>query len=274
MKKILVVGVNSILTGAIICEHENDIIDGVYYTKPNFCLKNNYSIDQLELIDREYDIVYIISAVISNDITQLDLLLRINVSDINRIVNKFSSSRIVFCSSVSVYNGLDSELIGDNSLLCSQTIYGLSKIMAENIIKRHNNYGILRISSIYGSNMKTNTFLPRVVDDAINKGVITLKGRGDRFQNYIHVKDVAALAKKIALSEGNKVIMAVSPHNYSNSEVVIIVSRYTNCSIKYSGEDSSKSYKYKTENLIVKGHQFVDFETGVQEIITWRRKQY
>lgn len=271
-KQVLIVGVNSFLSNAINKLHLNDEVDGVYYTKANPSFRMNYSIDQLEEIHTEYDVVYIVSALISNDLQQLNNILQLNVKDINRIKDKFSTSRIILCSSVSVFDALQAGNVDDVTIPTPMTIYGISKLMSEQIIRQHKNYGIIRISSMYGVGMKASTFLPKIIQHALDANKINLLGTGARLQNYVHVQDVAGLAKKLGIISNNETIFAIHPKNYSNSEVASIVQQLTGCSIIYTGEDSTRSITYTTENNLVKQHQFVDFIQGIEELIKWNRK--
>ncbi len=271
-KQILIVGVNSFLSNAIHQLHLNDEVDGVYYTKANPSFRMNYLIDSLDEIQTVYDVVYIVSALISNDLERLDNLLQLNVKDINRIKDKFSSSRIIFCSSVSVFDAIKEGNINDDTIPATETIYGLSKLMGEQIIRQHKNYGIIRISSMYGLGMKSSTFLPKIVQHAVDTNKITLLGTGSRLQNYIHVQDVAMLAKKLGEISINETIFAIHPKNYSNTDVATMVQQYIGCKIEYKDVDHTRSITYTTEKELVKQHQFVDFKQGIKEIIKWNKK--
>jgi UDP-glucose 4-epimerase len=271
-KQILIAGVNSFLSKAIHQQHLADVVDGLYYTQPNPNFCKNYSIDNLETIQNSYDIIYIVSAFISNDLNQLDTLLQMNVVDINRICAKFKESRIIFCSSIAVFDAINNGVINDNTIPAAASIYGLTKLMGEQIIVKHPNYGILRISSMYGVGMKSTTFLPKIVAHALELNKITLLGTGARYQNYVHVKDVASLAKKLGEQSKNQTIFAIHPQNYSNKEIAAIVQEQTGCDLQYTGEDHTRSITYHTENDLVNQHVFVDFKQGIDALIQWKRK--
>ncbi|WP_334125082.1 SDR family oxidoreductase [Empedobacter brevis] len=275
MKKVLVIGANSFLSNAIAKEYSYNNIDAIYYSAPSSDFNKNYSINDLEKITEHYDIVFIVSSFISNDLSSIDKILDINVRDLNRIVQKFIKSRIIFCSSVSVYDAIESGVIDDLTKASPISIYGTSKLFGENIIKQHFNYGIIRISSMYGVGMKNITFLPKIIDNAITKKVIDLIGDGSRKQNYIHVKDVAQIAKKLGEKDfENKTVLAVNPYNYSNIEVAGNIKSITNCDIIFTGNDKTRSVDYETKNELVIHHDFIGLKEGLKELVEWKKRKF
>lgn len=275
MKKVLVIGANSFLSNAIAKEYSYNNIDAIYYSAPSSDFNKNYSINDLEKITEHYDIIFIVSSFISNDLLSIDKILDINIIDLNRIVQKFIKSRIIFCSSVSVYDAIESGVIDDLTKASPISIYGTSKLFGENIIKQHSNYGIIRISSMYGVGMKNITFLPKIIDNAITKKEIDLIGDGSRKQNYIHVKDVAQIAKKLGEKDfENKTVLAVNRYNYSNKEVAESIKNITNCDIFFTGNDKTRSVDYETKNELVIDHDFIDLKEGLKELVEWKKRKF
>ncbi|WP_300691385.1 NAD(P)-dependent oxidoreductase [Chryseobacterium sp.] len=272
--KILIIGANSILSKQLILQHTNDEVNIVYKTRPSYDSIKSFPISKINQIPPDYDIVYIVSAVITNDITKTDDIYDINIKLIQSICNKFLHSKIIFFSSVAVYDAIQAGIIDEETLPSPQSVYGISKLWGEKIIEQHPKYGIIRISSMYGNEMKESTFLPKIIKSAIQENNIKLLGGGTRIQNYINVKDVALLANKLALYNENINILGISPSNQSNKEVARIIKKITNCTISFKGHDTSRSVEYKQSNHLLYQQNFTTLEQGIKELIQWKIKQY
>ncbi|MEI3788305.1 MULTISPECIES: NAD-dependent epimerase/dehydratase family protein [unclassified Chryseobacterium] len=272
--KVLIVGAHSILSKRLILEHVNDEVNVLYNSKPSDQHVESFSISNIDHLNPNYDIVYIVSAIITNDIHKSDELYDVNIKLIQSICRKFIQAKIIFFSSVAVYDAIESGVIDEKTKPSPQSIYGISKLWGEKIVEQHSKYGIIRISSMYDEEMKETTFLPKIIESAIEENNITLLGDGTRIQNYVHAKDVASLARKAALCTENLIIMGISPKNYSNKEVAQIIQKITNCTIDFKGEDLSRSVEYKQSNHFLYQHTFATLEQGVKELIQWKTKRY
>jgi len=272
MKKVLIFGANSLLTAHLLKQHPEDHVSVVYHSKPSQLTDKNYPLSDFKKIDPNQDVVYILSALISNDPEQLYNILNINILLIKDITEHFVHSKIVYFSSVAIYDGIHSGIINNATTPSPSSLYGLSKLFAEKIVEKCSKYAILRISSVYGSLMKENTFLPKIVTAAIEDNTIDLLGKGDRKQNYIHAEDVARLAKKISLEDKNKIILAISPNNYTNLEIADFIKELTGCKITFHGKDFSRSLEYFENDPTVSSHTFIPIKQGLKELIEWKRK--
>ncbi|WP_312767458.1 NAD(P)-dependent oxidoreductase [Epilithonimonas sp.] len=274
MKKILIFGANSILTTYLLKQHSEDDVTIVYHSKPLQSVKKNYHISDVKKIDPNQDVVYIVSALISNDIEELENIIDVNIILIKNITEHFTSSKFIYFSSVAVYDGIKNGTIDNSTAPCPSSLYGISKLFAEKIIENCTRYAILRISSMYGPHMKESTFLPKVILSAIEKQEITLLGNGERKQNYIHAKDVAFLAKRASLENQNKIILAISPENHTNLEIAGFIRNLTNCKIVLKGTDQSRSIEYYENDPCLSNHDFVSMKQGLKELIEWKTKQF
>ena len=126
---------------------------------------------------------------------------------------------------------------------------------------------------MYGTGMKQSTFLPKIIKNALDSKKIKLLGHGQRIQNYIHTKDVAALAKTAALSKENEILLAISKENYTNKQIAEIIQSVTGCSIEYSGEDNTRSVSYSQEIIPYNEYNNTSIENGIKELIEWIEKQ-
>ncbi len=280
-KSNLIIGSNSFL-GRILSEKlvvKGDLVLGVFNknTTNLYHKIHHVPITKLEELKDTYDTVYIVSAFVPNSksINIEDKLYEVNVKLVETICNKFKKAKIVYCSSVSVYKE-SNDVIKEKSKLEPSSKYGESKLKGEIRVKKHDKYSIVRIASMYGLNMKVETFLPLVIKNAIQKNEIVLYGDGERQQNYIHVSDVANYLIASANYHENGVFLATNSTSISNKKVSeLIKSIMKNTRIIFKGLDNSKSYLYdnaftnKTLNLTAEKK----IQQEVKVLIEWMKKE-
>ena len=232
----------------------------------------------LSELEDKFDAVFYISAYIPRKGEAVDMqrLFAVNVSLPEQLCERFSRAKIVYASSVSIY-GSKSGVITEESASQEPESYGLSKLWGEAIVRAHARYAVVRISSMYGAGMHSSTFLPLVIENALNQNQITLLGSGTRQQNYIHVADVAQVFVKAAESSVNGVFLAADYRSYSNQEVA---EQVTHCLpeiiVYHVGIDNSPSFNYDSS------HTYTTLElshpralsVGINELIAWKKKQY
>jgi nucleoside-diphosphate-sugar epimerase len=270
--KILIVGANSILSKAIFYQHLADETDVLFHSKPSQeKFTRQFPISELKNRKDEYDFVYIVSAVISSKPEDTKSLFNVNVQLVQQISNQFPNAKLIYFSTVAVYDGLNNVVIDEKTPPSPESIYGISKLWAEKIIAQHKRFCILRISSLFGIGMKHTTFLPLIIDAALSKKKITLAGNGERTQNYISAEDVAVLAKKTALLDENKIQLAISEQNYTNLQVAEIIKNETGCGIAYEGTDTARSVKYAQNTFPYSEYNLTTLAAGIKNLIEWKR---
>ncbi len=275
----LVIGANSFL-GKEICKQlslKSYSVTGVYNKNKNNFINNIDYISILEMFesDKTYDVVYIVSAYIPNkgDLNVEERLKKVNVELVRNICNKYANAKIIYCSSVSVYEGSEG-VIKENSKINPISLYAKSKILGENLVKENKKYAIVRISSMFGLNMKEMTFLPIIIKQAINKKTIKLLGDGSRLQNYISVKDVAIFLIESS-KHHNNLYLATNIKSFSNFEIAKkIQSDIEGVRIVFSGIDNSKSFIYDNtfSRKQLKIKEYHNFTQSLKELIKWLKK--
>ncbi|MBR2706528.1 MAG: NAD(P)-dependent oxidoreductase [Mogibacterium sp.] len=144
------------------------------------------------------------------------------------------TGRIVFASSVSVYD--DESLIPwtEDSPLHGRTAYGDSKIRCEELIRgcsgRYGySYAIARIAQVLGSGERRPGMMNAFIDAAMEKGTLHVMGESRAKRQYIYVRDLANIL--VYLSTGrNKVkndssitVNAGMRRAYTNIEIARMV---------------------------------------------------
>ncbi|MDP2385479.1 MAG: NAD(P)-dependent oxidoreductase [Bacteroidota bacterium] len=278
-KNILVIGSNSFLASCLISKLKTSAnIIGVYNQatnlhQPDVSYVNIIDIDKLE---DKFELVYLISAYIpQGNKWDNGKLYDVNVGLTEKVAEKFKSAHLVLASSVSVYGESDT-IINEESPSQNANQYGLSKLWAEAIVKQHPSFAINRISSMYGIQMKTSTFLPLIIKNALLKGKITLMGDGARRQNYINVDDVAESLIKSGERSFNRIFLSVSENSHSNAEIAAIIKKYLpDTIIEHQGTDNSLSYLYDSEltRKVLGWNCKIETEAGIKQLIEWIRKE-
>jgi len=258
-KKILIVGANSLIASKIVAQLVNCHVVGLINNNDNRVDYNSFekvhsSLNSLIKENKHFDLIFMIAAYIpygKMDVPDKKLFIS-NIDIIAQIVKAYSESRIVFTSSVAVYGNPISRVIRIGSAFNNPNLYGLTKLAGETIIKMHKSYGIIRLSSLYGCGVTSDTFINRLIRQANEDNTIKIFGTGKRLQNYIHIDDAVEIMIKVAVLDENIVMLGVSKESHSNIEIANIVSEKTKANIIYVGIDESCDYLYDAEDCFKK----------------------
>jgi len=174
-----------------------------------------------------------------------------------------NTNKIIYSSSAAVYGYNQKKLIKENDPACPSSIYGLTKLEFEKILKfYHNNYNfkviIFRIFNAAGADPsgklkeihKPETHLiPKIIDSLKSKKPILIYGKnyntddGTCLRDYIHVNDIASafVSALSLLNKNNSKIMKIynlgSAKAYSVKEVIDLSSKILNKKIKVVYKD-------------------------------------
>ena len=266
MRSILIIGSSSLISKELINLHcLNDKIIVAYFEKPkSFIPEYEYiNVKNINKI-KNINIIYFISAHMkwgNYELIDTKKFYLINVELLKKTLLNFPDAKIILASSISVY-GDNKKVITEKSILNPQNEYSISKIWAEEIVKKHKSYSIVRIGSILGKNIKHPTFIPKIINEAKKKKTITLFGDGKRKQHYIHYKDVAKIMFETHKLNESGIYLAVNPNGYSNFQIakLVIASLNKIITIKNNGVDNSNSIKINPKYTLNK--------LGIKEMIS------
>lgn len=280
-KTILITGIKGFLASNLITLLEKDyVLYGIgrkTEIQSNLQIFSSEEIDKIEIVP---DFIVVCHAAVSSGQTVIDneTLFDVNVKITEQLITKFSNSKIIYISTVSIYD-VNPNLISENSNCNPQSAYALSKLWAEKILFTSSNAVSLRLSSLFGIGMKENTILPIYVNQAITNGKIEVWGDGKRKQNYIYVLDACEYIKKIIekfdIVKG-KVLLGVNKSEFSNLDLAQAISEYTKAEILFKNDDKAISFQYNND-LTCQLLDFIpssDFKIELQNYIIWKQKQY
>ncbi|MBU2061973.1 MAG: NAD(P)-dependent oxidoreductase [Bacteroidetes bacterium] len=280
-KKIFISGINGFLGTRLkeiltddyelygIAKRSESMVDGIKV----------YSSIDLEGITIEPDFLILCHAAVSsgNLNQENEDLFNVNVRLTQKLITRFNNSKIIYISSASIFNtkmGVITEFTISNPV----NEYAISKYWAEQLILKSNRAAIVRVSSMFGKNMKESTIIPNYVNQALNKNKIEVWGAGKREQNYVFIDDVCLLIKNAIRKHNvvlNKIILAVHGEEYSNLHLASIIAKQTNAVIEYVNKDHSTSLNYDnaiTKNLLNWSPK-ANFEQEIIKYITWKQRQ-
>ena len=167
-----------------------------------------------------------------------------NVDLCSTLVQALPHARHVLASSVSVFGPSDGSPVTMATPCRPTHPYGLSKLAGECVVGTAPSHAILRFSSLLGRGMHPDTFVPRIIADARRDGQITLMGSGERLQNYLDVRDAAALCLRVLDMAGNVATLGIGPRSWSNREIAGHVAKRLGSRIVLAGSDDSPSSIY------------------------------
>lgn len=124
---------------------------------------------------------------------------------------KNNIKKVIFSSSSEVYGDQNVELISETCHRNPKSIYGVTKIAAEEYLQAYNNYynlnySILRYFNVYGPEQVAEFVLPRFIKAVIDNKSPIIYGDGSQIRSFCYVDDIArgtllALLSKKANSE-------------------------------------------------------------------------
>jgi len=121
--------------------------------------------------------------------------------------------KIIFSSSSEIYGQPLSVPIKESDPLIPITIYGISKLTAEEYVKSYSkmygiDYTILRFFNAYGPNQSQNFVIPRFVNLALQNKSINIHNDGTQIRAFCHVEDIVK-GIYLVLEQGNNEIFNI-----------------------------------------------------------------
>ncbi len=255
-------------------------ITGVYHTNTTNLAEGIRNIPQSKLQEEnvDYDEIFLLSAFIASgkiNKHQRQQMYSTNVELVEQVCQKFQNSRIVFSSTIMVYQPR-TEVINEGSIEGCLNEYGLSKLWGEKIVETCSNYAIIRPSFVYGVGMKPTPMIPSYIHQALQKGEIEVWGNGERVQNYLNVKDVVGYLQCAAQSTLNSKFLAIGKDHLSNLEIARLIAEATNSTICHKGSDFTPSFYFdnrKTTEILAYSPKY-NLAGEINNLIEWIQRTF
>ena len=190
-----------------------------------------------------------------------------------------SNSKLIFISSREVYGDTKTKKVKEDDPLSPQNVYGVTKMLGENLIKLANEmhgmpFTILRITNVYGP--EGDNYGPQVIIKNALKGKINVFG-GTQMINFVYVDDVVKIISNTIQHKlsNNHVFNVGSPNTIKLKEFVDLVLHQIKNNVKVKNEKIPKT-KYLDVTPDFKKLQdsplkttFKNIKSGIFETIEW-----
>lgn len=171
--------------------------------------------------------------------------LKINVLTLQKFLEvgmQYGLKKIIFTSSGAVYGEPKKGESSENDPLEPNTLYGLSKLLAEDCIlyyARNNSlrFVILRFPNVYGENNKG--VISKFLSDIKKYKKITIAGNGTQKRNFLHVKDACIAIGKALQYRKSDIFNISNPTKILINELAEKLKGKYNFSIQYKPKDNS-----------------------------------
>lgn len=198
----------------------------------------------------------------------------VNVEGTKNVVNAAEGRRVVFASTGSVY-GVVEDVCTEDSPLNAVSLYGTSKLEAEQYVSSHENTVSFRFATGFGvsPNMRVNLLVNDLVYQCVTNGAINIF-QPDARRTFIHVTDMSrAFIYGLDGSKLNHKVYNCGDNdlNWTKRELAEHIALRTNAFVSYneSGEDADKrDYEVSYDLLANDGFRCEKtMEQGIDELI-------
>lgn len=204
-------------------------------------------------------------------------------------MKRTGTRRIVFASTVSVYD--DVELIPwkEDAPLKGRTAYGDSKILCEKLIKEHSeageiSYGIARIAQVLGEGERRPGMMNTFLNTARDHGRLKVMGESIAKRQYIYIKNLVEVLSILTCgndqysAHDNTVLNVGMTHAYTNLEIAMIVNEvFDNTeSIDYDNSypETAKPFHMNTDRMkSLLGYEPADMREALIDIRNRQMKE-
>lgn len=218
--------------------------------------------------NEEIDQIIHLVGLFAGNITEL---INVNVSALANLIEEADRNkirRIIYTSTGAVYGEPKSNESYETDRLAPNTFYGLSKKIAEDLLRlakeiNGTNYCILRFPNVYGEGSQKGVVY-NFLSDIIEKGEVTIYGDGNQARNFLHVSDACAAIKLAMNYEGSGL------WNISNSKVVTINELVEIFQDKYNFKVKYQQANNNLKDLILnadKAKKDLNFESKVKNLL-------
>lgn len=191
------------------------------------------------------------------------------------------TKRIVFASTISVYDDENGIPWKEDSVLKGRTMYGESKISCERLIREYAakgglTYGIVRIAQVLGEGEKRRGMMNVFIDTAASGGALRVMGRSEAKRQYIYVKDLAEILAMLAEGSGGAdvgkdiIVNAGMPGAYTNLGIAKTVNAVFGNTTPIEYDDSFpetiRSSQMDISRLEKLGYTPLDMEAAVKAL--------
>lgn len=224
------------------------------------------------------DSIVIIAAAITRDRDGSISAMQANInidSNIASVLLNNPATHVIYISSIDIYGREKLVLpLDESSELNPSNYYGIAKlageaIMARVCLEKKIPLAILRLAPVYGPQDTHNSPIKRIILSAIKKEKIRLAGSGQELRDFVYIKDICLLVKKIISKKITSVYNVATSKSCRIKEIVNIIESLCGYKLHICHSDSNKDQDiiFKKHNLLSKkiGISLTDLARGLKE---------
>ena len=296
--KILVTGgagyIGSVLTNFLAkLDHDVTIFDNFFFKQEHIksrLLRNNINIihgdvrDEKLLFDvvKKNDVIIPLACLVGAPLCDLypEEAVHINEKSIKSLTNILSKQQVViFPVSNSGYGiGKKNELCTETSKLNPISLYGKTKVHAEEIIMSRENSIALRLATVFGMSPRMRVDL--LVNNFVYQSLLTKNLKifeGNFKRNYVHIEDVANvfifMINNFNKHKNNVFNFGLEEANLSKLELANKIKTYINDLIiqesEFDKDPDKRDYIVSNKKILSTGFNFKkSLDIGIQELIS------
>jgi dTDP-glucose 4,6-dehydratase len=219
------------------------------------------------------------------------IFIKSNVQGVQTLLEVAKENKIkkfVQISTDEVYGSLGKEgYFTEETPLAPNSPYSASKASADLIVRAyHETFGldinITRCSNNYGPYQNTEKFIPKLISKVLKNEVIPIYGNGENIRDWLHVNDHCSAIDAVIHSGISGSIYNIGGNNEkTNNEIAQIILNKFKVSqnlIKYVEDRLGHDFRYAVDSRKIQKElgwkASIDFETGLEDVISWYKKFY
>lgn len=198
---------------------------------------------------------------------------------LSKLLQAGNFESLLFLSSTRVYTASDcTDESASLKISAELDLYNLSKLMGESLCLHsgRSNVRIARLSNVVGLRPDQDIFIDQLLSEGCRTGRVALHTTLDSAKDYIHVDDLIALLKNIALHGERKIYNAASGETVSNGTIAQMMMEHAG--IKTEVASDAVRWNFVPINVSQAKKEFgfdpVSFETYFPPYITEFKLQF
>jgi nucleoside-diphosphate-sugar epimerase len=230
------------------------------------------------------DVCYHLAAIVSRVICEDSptLTIHANVAGTNNVVQlcRIHNVRLIYFSTSEIYGNIDGLLTEDRSDISPNNIYGVSKLMGEQLVRYNLTYGlnaiIVRPFMMYREGEKTgdhHSALIRFCDGLIKRQTITV--HKNTYRSWIHIDNAIEIFELLLHVKGNHILNVGNPDCYPISHLAHLICdrlgiKYSNYVIETEMPERTSFVKIpdlSRQYTLTGFDKFISLEEGIDRVI-------
>ncbi len=238
-----------------------------------------------EEFNPDYVIHFAAESHVDRSILNPDVFLQTNIIGTQYLLN-FSRlnnvKKFIFISTDEVYGSIDKDHCTEESPICPNNYYSVSKAAADNLVKvSYQTHGqrinIVRCCNNYGQFQFPEKFIPLMISKAINNKDLPIYGDGNYFRDWLHVDDncraIDLVLHKGRIGEIYNVGGNNEWRNIDLAEYLLELIGKPKSLLSYIMDRPSHDYRYAVNFNKIRSelcwHPLIDFKIGIKQTVDW-----